>query len=335
MKELLTPNDDQEQQKEQNFANEESLINPTETKLEEKSAMGVDTQRIVLSDEEKEMPLKALMEKYNISKATASRARKKGFIITDYKPPVKDFSKEPVKETRYKNITYLTDDERKMSDVELAKKYSIPITTAHHARQRGWIMNQGKEGGRHINIIEGGGLPPEVSAEDLQRDARIATSWAIKNLGLKSLSKDDYEDAVSQGVFAMLHETANANFKSAEWRKQIAYMNTLNSLLHTIRRKTREQPLEAGEDIEAFEPTNKERGMETIEASLLRNIYKENPAEIAIKKIDLELIKSLLPEDEFERLTEWAALGNKQVPQDVEDIIQELRRKLEINSSTE
>ena len=130
-------------------------------------------EKVCLSETEKNFINKDLSKKYGVSIQTILVAKKRGWFWKNYaESHFKDIELPPIQKTKFKNLIYLTEDERRMSVSEVARKFNVSKAVALKARKRGWIANKL---GRSANRIIDGKLPQGVSVEEIVEDARIAT----------------------------------------------------------------------------------------------------------------------------------------------------------------
>lgn len=190
-------------------------------------------RKIFLSDEERKLPLKNLIEKYGISKDQAYRARKIGSFCVNAHIPKEGSNVS--KSTTRKNIRPLTDEERKMSISKLAKKLNIAESSASRTKQRGYVVKKGK----YSNALPEGMLPEGIIEKDIISDCGTAYSRLKKRYPSVS---EHREDLINEGVMRLLELTAEDKFIHPHWRQKVAYYSMLNYAIKNI-----------------FQPYNKEK----------------------------------------------------------------------------
>lgn len=180
--------------------------------------------KIFLSDEEKELSLKNLEEKYGISKDQAYRARKIGsFCINAHIP--KEAS-EINRSTTRKNIRPLMEDEKRMSVSVLAKRLNIAESSASRSKQRGYVV----EKGRYINALPEGNMPEGITEKDIISDCGTAYSRLKKRYPVDN----HREDLINEGVMRLLELTAENKFIHPHWRQKAAYYAMFNYAIKNI-----------------------------------------------------------------------------------------------------
>jgi hypothetical protein len=175
-------------------------------------------KKIFLSVFEKERTNKELSKKYSVSITTIITAKKRGWFLQNHtESHFKDIKLPPKQKTKFKNLIHLSDDDRRLSISEVVRKFNISRAVASKARIRGWIANKL---GRSTNIIETGGLPKNVTVDDLIGDAEIGAKRVRKRFDLKIQELDDIQQV---GLVRLLELTAESGFSNPRWRKKVAY----------------------------------------------------------------------------------------------------------------
>lgn len=175
-------------------------------------------KKIFLSKEDKVMPIEKLAQKFNISASTAVVAKKRGWFYQGFRDPkYKDKNLPPRRKTKFKKLIHLTDEDRRMSISQIARKFNVSATTAVNARKNGWIA---QKLGASVNALPDGKLPSGVLVEDIISDVDRATYRVFHCFGFNKQEMDDVKQEI---MIRLLEQTASIDFISPRWRQKFGY----------------------------------------------------------------------------------------------------------------
>ncbi len=179
-------------------------------------------KKIFLEISEKTATMLQLMGKYKISRATASRARRRGYVTVGYHEP----KLSPTLNTgRFgTNVILLSEEDRKMTTAKLMNKYGIKHEwNASLVRRRGWMRKEGLA----CDPLPEGGFPAFVEQEELIRECRTAACVAIRKT---HVSKQEFEELIQAGMTRLLEVANKKKFVHEGWRWKMAYWACLRHL---------------------------------------------------------------------------------------------------------
>lgn len=188
-------------------------------------------KKIFLTPEEKKLSGADIGRKYNVSSATGARAKKSGWLISDYNKPHYSVTDAIGK----KGLVEVSDSDRKLSSRELRIKFGVSLNTALRIKERGWFQNKYHE------------RPVKMDREWAQKNISEITECAEKGVfaclrrrsGVTGKTvKDlcfpfDPEDFVQEAILRLLELSAHERRDSRAWRISRAFKIALNCLKRT------------------------------------------------------------------------------------------------------
>lgn len=164
------------------------------------------------------MPIEKLAQKFNISASTAIVAKKRGWFYQGFRDPkFKDKKLPPRRETKFKKLIHLTDEDRRMSMSQIARKFNVSASTAGNARKNGWIA---QKLGTSVNVLPDGKFPNGVLVEDIVSDVDKAAYRVYCFFGF---NKQEIDDVKQEIMIKLLEQTAAVNFVNSKWRRKFGY----------------------------------------------------------------------------------------------------------------
>lgn len=262
-------------------------------------------KKIFLSEEDKVMPIEKLAQRFNISVSTAVVAKKRGWFYQGFRDPkFKDKKLPPRRKTKFKKLIHLTDEDRRMSISQIARKFNISATTAGNARKNGWIA---QKLGASANALPDGKLPDSVLVEDVVSDVDKAACWAFHSFGF---NKQEMDDVKQEMMINLLEQTAAANFVNPKWRRKFGYYAGVKYITRKVYPYNRN-----------FFRFNLEEFEEYLSSG---NIFFET----AENNIDYRNIISRLSLKDRQIVEEWAhKRRSKRTPQKVKNILNKIQNR--------
>lgn len=204
-------------------------------------------KKIFLSEKDKAMPVEKLAQIFNISVSTAMVAKKRGWFYQGFRDPkFKDKLLPPRRKTKFKKLIHLTDEDRRMSISQIARKFNISATAAGNARKNGWIA---QKLGPSINALPDGKFPNSVLVKDVIADVDKAACWVFHYFGFNKQEMDDVKQEI---MTRLLEQTAVANFVNPNWRRKFGYYAGVKYITRKVYPYNRKFPRFGLEEFEEY-----------------------------------------------------------------------------------